>query len=185
MNNRIEYRPFEWVPNDFSLKGTDEKRYTLERFRGSKGLVVMFICNHCPYVKAITNQLVIDVKVLKENGISSIAIMSNDVVNYPDDSFENMKKFSERNNFNFPYVIDETQFVAKDFMALCTPDFFGFDADLKLQYRGRLNSAGKNQTSIETKNDLVDAMLSISKNGICSEEQFLSTGCSIKWKKAN
>ena len=91
MNNRIEYRPFEWVQNDFSLKGTDEKVYTLEQFRGSKGLVVMFICNHCPYVKAITNQLVIDVKVLKENGISSIAIISDDVVNYPDDSFENMK----------------------------------------------------------------------------------------------
>ena len=183
MNNRIEYRPFEWVPNDFSLKGTDDKSYTLEQFRGSKGLVVMFICNHCPYVKAITNQLVIDVKTLKENGISSIAIMSNDVVNYPDDSFENMKKFSERNNFNFPYVIDETQIVAKDFMALCTPDFFGFDVDLKLQYRGRLNSAGKNQTSSETNNDLVDAMLSISKNGIRPEEQFPSIGCSIKWKK--
>ena len=175
MNNRIEYRPFEWFPNDFSLKGTDEKSYTLEQFRGSKGLVVMFICNHCPYVKAITNQLVTDIEALEGNGISSIAIMSNDVVNYPDDSFENMKKFSERNNFNFPYVIDETQNVAKD--------FFGFDADLKLQYRGRLNSAGKNQTSNETKNDLVDAMLSISKNGIRPEEQFPSIGCSIKWKK--
>ena len=183
MNNRIEYRPFEWVPNDFSLKGTDKKSYTLEQFRGSKGLVVMFICNHCPYVKAITNQLVIDVKVLKENGISSIAIMSNDVVNYPDDSFENMKEFSEKNNFNFPYVIDETQIVAKDFMALCTPDFFGFDADLKLQYRGRLNSTGKNQTSSETKNDLVDAMLSICTNGIRPQEQYPSIGCSIKWKK--
>ena len=183
MNYRNEERPYEWVPNDFSLKGIDDKSYTLEQFRGSKGLVVMFICNHCPYVKAITNQLVINVKVLKENGISSIAIMSNDVVNYPDDSFENMKKFSEGNNFNFPYVIDETQIVAKDFMALCTPDFFGFDTDLKLQYRGRLNSAGKNQTSSETKNDLVDAMLSISKNGIRPEEQFPSIGCSIKWKK--
>ena len=183
MNYRNEERPYEWVPNDFSLKGIDDKSYTLEQFRGSKGLVVMFICNHCPYVKAITNQLVIDVNALKENGISSIAIMSNDVVNYPDDSFENMKKFSEGNNFNFPYVIDETQIVAKDFMALCTPDFFGFDSDLKLQYRGRLNSAGKNQTSSETKNDLVDAMLSISKNGIRPEEQFPSIGCSIKWKK--
>ena len=98
MKNRIEYRPFEWVPNDFSLKGTDGKVYNLEHFRGSKGLVVMFICNHCPYVRAITNQLVIDVRVLEENGISSIAIMSNDVVNYPDDSFENMKIFSESNN---------------------------------------------------------------------------------------
>ena len=183
MNNRIESRPFEWVPNDFSLKGTDEKFYTLEQFRGSKGLVVMFICNHCPYVKAITNQLVMNVKVLEESGISSIAIMSNDVINYPDDSFENMKMFSVRNDFNFPYVIDENQLVAKDFMALCTPDFFGFDAELKLQYRGRLNSARKNQPSSETKNELVDAMLSISKHGIRPEEQFPSIGCSIKWKK--
>ena len=183
MNNRIEYRPYEWVPKDFSLKGTDEKIYTLEQFRGSKGLVVMFICNHCPYVKAISNQLVVDMKALEGNGISSIAIMSNDVINYPDDSFENMKKFSERNNFNFPYVIDETQIVAKDFMALCTPDFFGFDAGLKLQYRGRLNSVGKNQKSNKTKNELVDAMLSICKKGIRPEEQFPSIGCSIKWKK--
>ena len=99
MNNRIEYRPYEWIPNDFSLKGIDKKTYTLEQFRGSKGLVVMFICNHCPYVKAITNQLVVDMKALEGNGISSIAIMSNDVINYPDDSFENMKKFSERNKF--------------------------------------------------------------------------------------
>ena len=168
---------------DFNLKSVENKQVSLNDAKGKNGTLIMFICNHCPYVKAITNQLVIDVKTLKENGISSIAIMSNDVVNYPDDSFENMKKFSEGNNFNFPYVIDETQIVAKDFMALCTPDFFGFDADLKLQYRGRLNSAGKNQTSSETKNDLVDAMLSISKNGIRPEEQFPSIGCSIKWKK--
>ena len=183
MNNRIEYRPYEWIPNDFTLKGIDKKIYTLEQFRGSKGLVVMFICNHCPYVKAISNQLVVDMKALEGNGISSIAIMSNDVVNYPDDSFENMKRFSERNNFNFPYVIDETQIVAKDFMALSKLDFFGFDADLKLQYRGRLNSAGKNQKSNKTKNELVDAMLSICKKGIRPEEQFPSIGCSIKWKK--
>ena len=169
--------------NDFSLNGIDKKTYTLEQFRGSKGLVVMFICNHCPYVKAITNQLVVDMKALEGNGISSIAIMSNDVINYPDDSFENMKRFSERNNFNFPYVIDETQIVAKDFMALSTPDFFGFDADLKLQYRGRLNSTGKNQQSNKTKNELVDAMISICKKGIRPEEQFPSIGCSIKWKK--
>ena len=167
----------------FELKSTDNKIISLNNIRGEKGTLIMFICNHCPYVKAITNQLVVDMKALEGNGISSIAIMSNDVINYPDDSFENMKKFSEGNNFNFPYVIDETQFVAKDFMALCTPDFFGFDAELKLQYRGRLNSAGKNQTSSETKNDLVDAMLSISKNGIRPEEQFPSIGCSIKWKK--
>ena len=101
MNKTVKYRPYEWVPNEFSLQGIDGKKYTLEQYRGSKGLVVMFICNHCPYVKAITSQLVIDMKTLKENNILSIAIMSNDVVNYPDDSFENMKKFSERNSLTF------------------------------------------------------------------------------------
>ena len=159
---------------------TDEKIYTLEQFRGSKGLVVMFICNHCPYVKAITNQLVMNVKVLEESGISSIAIMSNDVINYPDDSFENMKKFSERNNFNFPYVIDETQIVAKDFMALCTPDFFGFNSNLELQYRGRLNNKRENPEVV--KRDLFEAMNMIAKTGEGPQEQSPSIGCSIKWK---
>ena len=182
MNNRIQNRPLGWVPNEFSLKGTDGKFYSLQKILGTKGLVVMFICNHCPYVKAITKQLVEDVKILKENDISSIAIMSNDFETYPDDNYENMKKFSERNNFNFPYVIDETQSVAKNFMALCTPDFFGFDPELKLQYRGRLNDSGKNQTTSNTKRELVGAMLSISNTDISPESQFASIGCSIKWK---
>ena len=182
MMNRIENRPFEWVPDEFSLKGIDGKQYSLNKIKGSKGLVVMFICNHCPYVKAITNQLVHDVNLLEENEISSIAIMSNDFESYPDDSYENMKIFAEKNNFNFPYVIDETQLVAENFMALCTPDFFGFDSELKLQYRGRLNDAGKDQVRVSTKHDLVDAMLSISKNGIRPEKQFSSIGCSIKWR---
>ena len=182
MNYRIEYRPFEWVPNDFSLKGTDKKSYTLEQFRGSKGLVVMFIFNHCPYVKAITNQLVIDVKVLKENGISSIAIMSNDVVNYPDDSFENMKRFSEKNSFNFPYVIDEAQIVAKDFMALCTPDFFGFNANDELQYRGRLEES-KMEIIPNAKKELLEAMIQVSETGSGPNDQIPSIGCSIKWKE--
>ena len=182
MNNRIESRPSGWVPNEFSLKGTDSKYYNLDKSKGFKGLVVMFICNHCPYVKAITHQLVEDTKILKENGVSSIAIMSNDFENYPEDNFENMKNFAESNSFNFPYVIDETQLVARDFMALCTPDFFGFDSDLKLQYRGRLNNAGKNQITSNTKHDLVDAMLSIAENGLRPEKQFPSIGCSIKWK---
>ena len=108
--------------------------------------------------------------------------MSNDFETYPDDNYENMKKFSERNSFIFPYVIDETQSVAKNFMALCTPDFFGFDSELKLQYRGRLNGSGKNQTTSNTKRELVDAMLSISITGISSENQYASIGCSIKWR---
>ena len=182
MNKTVKYQPYEWVPNEFSLQGIDGKKYTLEQYRGSKGLVVMFICNHCPYVKAITSQLVIDMKALKENNILSIAIMSNDVVNYPDDSFENMKKFSERNNFNFPYVIDENQLVAKDFMALCTPDFFGFDSDLKLQYRGRLNSSGKNQISTKTKHDLVDAILLIRKMVLVQVNNFHLLGVKLNGK---
>ena len=182
MNNRIQNRPLGWVPNEFSLKGTDGEFYSLQKILGAKGLVVMFICNHCPYVKAITKQLVEDVKILKENDISSIAIMSNDFETYPDDNYENMQKFSERNNFNFPYVIDETQLVAKNFMALCTPDFFGFDSELKLKYRGRLNDSGKNQTTSNAKRELVNAMLSISNKGISSESQFASIGCSIKWR---
>ena len=179
---RIENRPFGWIPDEFSLKGIDGKHCSLNKIKGSKGLVVMFICNHCPYVKAITNQLVHDMNLLEENEISSIAIMSNDFESYPDDNYENMKIFAEKNNFNFPYVIDETQLVAKNFMALCTPDFFGFDSELKLQYRGRLNDAGKDQVRGSTKHDLVDAMLSISKNGIRPEKQFSSIGCSIKWR---
>ncbi len=183
MNNRIQNRSLGWVPDDFSLKGTDGEVYSLQNILGNNGLVVMFICNHCPYVKAITKQLVEDVKTLKENDISSIAIMSNDFETYPDDNYENMQKFSERNNFNFPYVIDETQLVAKNFMALCTPDFFGFDSELKLKYRGRLNDSGTNHNTSNTKRELVNAMLSISNTGISSESQFASIGCSIKWRK--
>tara|TARA_B100000965_G_C19212132_1_gene592089 strand:- start:46 stop:594 length:549 start_codon:yes stop_codon:yes gene_type:complete len=182
MINRIENRPFGWMPDEFSLKGIDGELYSLQKVKGTKGLVVVFICNHCPYVKAITSQLVYDVKILQENEISTIAIMSNDYKSYPEDNYENMKKFGEGNNFNFPYVIDETQLVAKNFMALCTPDFFGFDSDLKLQYRGRLNDSGKGQSNSNTKHELVDAMLSISKNGIRPENQLASIGCSIKWK---
>ena len=182
MINRIENRPFGWMPDEFSLKGIDGELYSLQKVKGTKGLVVVFICNHCPYVKAITSQLVYDVKILQENEISTIAIMSNDYKSYPEDNYENMKKFGEGNNFNFPYVIDETQLVAKNFMALCTPDFFGFDSELKLQYRGRLNDSGKGQSNSNTKHELVDAMLSISKNGIRPENQLASIGCSIKWK---
>ena len=182
MINRIENRPFGWMPDEFSLKGIDGKLYSLQKVKGTKGLVVVFICNHCPYVKAITSQLVYDVKILQENEISTIAIMSNDYKSYPEDNYENMKKFAEGNNFNFPYVIDETQLVARNFMALCTPDFFGFDSELKLQYRGRLNDSGKGQSNSNTKHELVDAMLSISKNGIRPENQLASIGCSIKWK---
>ena len=182
MNNRIEYRPYEWIPNDFSLKGTDKKIYTLEQFRGSKGLVVMFICNHCPYVKAITNQLVIDMKALEGNGISSIAIMSNDVINYPDDSPELMKKFAVNKNFSFPYLFDETQEVAKSFDAACTPDFFLYNNESKLVYRGQMDDSRPGNGIPVTGNDLKSALNNLIKNKEISAEQKPSIGCNIKWK---
>ena len=147
-----------------------EKKSTILYLGAAEGNTVSFLSHICHEGRIIG----VD--------ISSMAIMSNDFESYPDDNYENMKKFSERNNFNFPYVIDETQLVAKDFMALCTPDFFGFDSELKLQYRGRLNDSGKNQTNSNTKRELVNAMLSISNTGISSESQFASIGCSIKWR---
>lgn len=126
-------------PHDFSLKGVDGKTYTLKDVAGKKGTLVMFICNHCPYVKAIVKRLVDDMKVLQSKGIGVAAIMSNDTAAYPDDSFENMKKFAQQNGFTFPYLIDETQQVAKKYGAVCTPDFFGYNAAGELQFRGRLD----------------------------------------------
>ena len=182
MNNRIEYRPFEWVPNEFSLKGTDEKVYNLQQFRGSKGLVVMFICNHCPYVKAISKEIGETAAELKKYQINVVAIMSNDTLNYPDDSFDNMKIFAKQNNFMFPYLIDESQEVAKNFGAVCTPDFFGYNSKNELQYRGRLRQLKDLKPAINSKNELLEAMIEVSKSGRGPKEQFPSMGCNIKWK---
>ena len=128
---------FEEKAHDFYLKGVDNKFYKLKNCVGNNGTIIMFICNHCPYVKAIIKELVKDINELKKNGIETVAIMSNDTKNYPEDSFVNMLSFSKMNSFNFPYLFDEKQEVAKKFGAVCTPDFFGYNKNLRLQYRGR------------------------------------------------
>lgn len=170
-----------WQAPDFSLKGTDGKTYSLRDVKGPKGLVVMFICNHCPFVQAVADKIAMDTKELAKLGIGSIAIMSNDTENYPEDSFPNMKKFREQNKFDFPYVIDETQKVAKSYDAVCTPDFFGFDANLQLQYRGRLDDSGM-QRKEGGKRELLEAMRHVASSGHAPTLQNPSIGCSIKWR---
>lgn len=167
---------------DFELKNIDGTMKTLADVKGEKGTVIAFICNHCPYVKAIIKRFVEDAKTLQDNGIGVVAIMPNDTSTHPADSFENMEKFAEENDFSFPYVIDETQAVARAYDAICTPDIFGFNADGELQYRGRLDSAGPDAANEDTTKELVNAMLEIAKTGQGPQEQFSSMGCSIKWK---
>ncbi len=175
---------FGWKPPGFSLKGTDGRIYTLEDVRGPKGTLVMFICNHCPYVKAIIDRLVRDAKELQAAGIGVIAIMSNDTEAYPEDSFENMKRFAAEHGFTFPYVIDETQEIARAYDAVCTPDFFGFDKDLGLQYRGRLDASRKEAAPADARRELFEAMMQVAATGRGPEEQVPSMGCSIKWRAA-
>lgn len=167
----------------FSLKGVDGKTHTLESVQGARGTLIMFICNHCPYVKAIIGRLVEDMKVLQAKGVGVVAIMSNNTENYPDDSFDNMKKFAAQHGFTFPYIIDETQEIAKNYGAVCTPDFFGYNAAGELQYRGRLDevSPARPATS-DTKKELLNAMLEISDTGKGPGHQTPSMGCNIKWK---
>ncbi len=167
---------------EFELPGVDGSTWTLERCRGENGLLVMFICNHCPYVKAIRERLVRDTRELLEYGIGSVAIMSNDAANYPDDSFANMKKIAAQYDFPFPYLLDETQEVAKAYGAVCTPDFFGYNAQLQLQYRGRLDASRK-QTAENAERDLFNAMVQVARTGKGPAQQIPSMGCSIKWKE--
>jgi peroxiredoxin len=166
---------------DFSLMGTDGRIWTLEKCRGEKGLLVMFICNHCPYVKAIRERIVRDTRELLDYGINSVAIMSNDPKQYEEDSFENMQKVVEDYDFPFPYIVDSKQEIAKAYGAVCTPDFFGYNADLKLQYRGRLDASHKETAPGEVRRDLFDAMKQVAQTGQGPEEQIPSMGCSIKW----
>ena len=172
---------FGWKARDFDLPGIDGRRYSLANARGKNGLLVMFICNHCPYVKSIRERLVRDTLELQQHGINSIAIMSNDVSEYAEDSFENMKLVAEQYRYPFPYVLDESQQVAKDYGAVCTPDFFGFNASLELQYRGRLDASRKELVQ-DAPRDLYNAMLQVAKTGQGPSEQIASMGCSIKWK---
>lgn len=166
---------------DFDLPGVDGLRYTLANARGKNGLLVMFICNHCPYVKSIRDRLVRDTLELKQHGINSIAIMSNDPADYEEDSFENMGRVARQFSYPFPYVFDETQEVARHYGAVCTPDFFGFNADLELQYRGRLDASRKEAVE-NAPRDLYNAMLQVATTGQGPREQIASMGCSIKWK---
>ena len=168
--------------HDFELKSTDDKIISLNDVKGENGTLIMFICNHCPYVKAVTKDIVEDCNELKKVGINSVAICANDAVDYPEDSFEKMIEFAEQNKFNFPYLLDETQKVAKTYDAVCTPDFFGFNTDLELQYRGRLREL-KNLIPVrDGESDLYKAMKQISETGKGPKNQIPSAGCSIKWK---
>jgi peroxiredoxin len=175
---------FGWKAPPFALPGVDGKTYRLEDLRGPKGTLVMFICNHCPYVKAVIDRIVRDTDALKAHGVSAVAISANDVVHYPEDSFANMKRFAAAHRFGFPYLYDESQNVARAYDAACTPDFFGFNADLELQYRGRLDASGREPASADVRRELFEAMKEIAATGKGPREQTPSIGCSIKWKAA-
>ena len=174
-------RSIGWKASDFALRGIDGKTYLLAVVRGQKGTLVAFICNHCPYVKASINQIVAEANALRQIGIGTIAIMPNDTDAYPEDSFNNMKEFAARHGFTFPYVIDSTQEVARDYGALCTPDFFGFNAQDELQYRGRLDASRMTPVP-NARCDLFDAMKMVTETGHGPKEQLPSMGCSIKWR---
>lgn len=168
--------------SDFSLQATTGQFYTLSELSGERGTVVVFICNHCPYVIAIAERMVEDANILAQEGISFVAICSNDAVAYPEDSFTKMKLFAEKYEFSFPYLHDETQEVAQAYDAVCTPDFFGLNADGLVQYRGRLDEARTAPPSAGAKRELVEAMREIAATGRGPTEQFPSVGCGIKWR---
>lgn len=172
---------FNTLAIDFNLKGVDGKMHNLKSCKGENGLLVMFICNHCPYVKAIIECIIRDTKELKNSGLNAVAIMSNNSDAYEADSFKNMQKIAKEMGFSFPYLIDETQEVAKAYGAVCTPDFFGYNANLELQYRGRLDASRKKSADVDVKRDLFDAMHQVATTGQGPKIQIPSMGCSIKW----
>lgn len=174
---------FGWKAPDFSLPGIDGRAWSLADVRGPKGTLVMFICNHCPYVQAVADRLVRDARDLMALGIGVAAINSNDAARYPDDSFDNMKLFAARHGFPFPYLYDESQAVARAYDAVCTPDFFGFDAGLGLQYRGRLDASGRMPGPPDARRELFEAMRMVAETGKGPAEQTPSMGCSIKWRE--
>ena len=168
---------------DFNLLSTENKKVSLDDIRGENGTLVMFICNHCPYVKAVIKDIAQDAKFLESIGVKSVAIMSNDVKNYPEDSFENMISFSKLHNFSFPYLIDESQKVAKEYGAVCTPDFFGYNKNLELQYRGRIRELKNLKPITKGDSELRVAMQLVSTSGRGPTKQIPSMGCNIKWIK--
>ena len=167
---------------DFKLKSINNKFFTLNDVKGDKGTLVMFICNHCPYVKAVISDIVNDCKLLQNLDVSSVAICSNDVINYPEDSFDKMIEFSNLNNFNFPYLHDETQEIARKFDAVCTPDFFGYNKNLELQYRGRIRELKDLKPIRGGESELYLAMKMIAETGRGPKDQISSMGCNIKWR---
>ena len=167
---------------DFALPGADGRVWKLDEVAGPNGLLVMFICNHCPYVQGAIGRIVGEVRALRELGVGSVAISSNDGLAYPEDSFENMKLYARQHGFDFPYLYDESQQVARAYGAVCTPDFFGFNRERRLEYRGRLDAAGRQPAAPGTKRELYEAMKQVAATGHAPVEQTLSIGCSIKWK---
>jgi len=166
---------------NFQLNSTDNKIISLNDIKGESGTLIMFICNHCPYVKAVIEEVVKDCKKLESIGIKAVAICSNDVKNYPEDSFENMIKFSQNHKFNFSYLFDETQEIAKNYGAVCTPDFFGYNKNLELQYRGRIRELKDLKPVGSGESDLYKAMKQIAETGNGPKDQIPSMGCNIKW----
>lgn len=174
---------FGWPAPAFALPGTDGKQHTLADCAGPRGLLVMFICNHCPYVKAILDRLLDDCRQLQAVGIGCVAIMSNDPTAYPEDDFPQMVALAQEKQLPFPYLLDATQAVAKAYDAVCTPDFFGFNADLQLQYRGRLDNTGRGTADPSARRELLEAMRQVAATGHGPQEQLPSIGCSIKWRE--
>ena len=172
---------FNWLAPDFNLPNVDDRMVNLKDSMGPNGLLVMFICNHCPYVKAILPRLIVDVRELQTLGVNTVAIMSNDPAEYPEDSPENMKKVAQEMVFPFPYLLDATQEIAKKYDAVCTPDFFGFNNKFELQYRGRFDESRK-ETAPNSTRDLFKAMKWVAETGQGPKEQIPSIGCSMKWK---
>ena len=172
---------FGQAAKSFELKSTNNEIIKLNDVKGTNGTLVMFICNHCPYVKAVIKDIVEDCKNLEKLGIKAVAICSNDTINYPEDSFENMIEFAKKHQFNFPYLFDETQNVAKSYDAVCTPDFFGYNNNLELQYRGRIRELDNLKPVRAGDSDLFTAMKQIAETGKGPETQIPSVGCGIKW----
>jgi peroxiredoxin len=169
---------------DFTLPGTDGRDWSRDELRGPNGLLVVFICNHCPYVLAVIDRIVRDVAALKQAGIGCVAISSNDAEAYPQDSFERMQDYAREHGLDFPYLYDATQDVARAYGAVCTPDFFGYNARLELQYRGRLDASGRQAAAPDTRRELLEAMREVATTGRGPAQQTASIGCSIKWRGA-